>query len=51
MPASVNSVDGISPSAAADEDEDDETCGFCIFMKAGGCKTEFKVKFQLCRRH
>ncbi|CAK0780794.1 hypothetical protein CVIRNUC_005177 [Coccomyxa viridis] len=23
------------------EEEDDETCGFCIFMKAGGCKKEF----------
>ncbi|BDA43303.1 probable cytochrome c oxidase subunit 6B at C-terminar half [Coccomyxa sp. Obi] len=24
-----------------DEDDDDETCGFCRFMKAGGCKKEF----------
>ena len=28
----------------ADDDDDDETCGFCIFMKAGGCKDEFKVR-------
>ena len=27
------------------DDDDDETCGFCIFMKAGGCKDEFKVRF------
>lgn len=27
------------------EDEDDETCGFCIFMKAGGCKDEFNVRW------
>ncbi len=26
-----------------DDDDDDETCGFCRFMKAGGCKTEFTV--------
>ena len=25
------------------DDDDDETCGFCIFMKAGGCKDEFQV--------
>lgn len=37
------------PPAASDlarqeveDDEDDESCGFCIFMKAGGCKQEFK---------
>ena len=30
-------------NADADQDGDDETCGFCIFMKAGGCKDEFKV--------
>ena len=34
----------ILPTMSADEDEDDETCGFCIFMKAGGCKDEFKVR-------
>ncbi len=28
---------------AGDEDDDDETCGFCRFMKAGGCKKEFTV--------
>ena len=28
----------------ASDDEDDESCGFCIFMKAGGCKQEFKVR-------
>lgn len=26
-----------------DEDEEEETCGFCKFMKAGGCKTAFNV--------
>ena len=26
-----------------DDDDDDENCGFCIFMKAGGCKKEFTV--------
>lgn len=24
-------------------EEEEETCGFCIFMKAGGCETEFTV--------
>ena len=27
-----------------DDDDDDETCGFCRFMKAGGCKAEFTVR-------
>lgn len=26
------------------EEDDDETCGFCIFMKGGGCKSEFVVR-------
>jgi mitochondrial intermembrane space import and assembly protein 40 len=26
-----------------DDDEEDETCGFCIFMKGGGCKETFNV--------
>ncbi|KAL0053564.1 hypothetical protein WJX82_007575 [Trebouxia sp. C0006] len=37
------------PPAASDlarqeveDGEDEETCGFCIFMKAGGCKPEFR---------
>ncbi|KAL0034556.1 hypothetical protein WJX79_008188 [Trebouxia sp. C0005] len=37
------------PPAASDlarqeveDGEDEETCGFCIFMKAGGCKPEFQ---------
>eukprot|EP00884_Botryococcus_braunii_P017985 jgi/Botrbrau1/4870/Bobra.0032s0026.1 len=25
----------------AEDEEDDEQCGFCIFMKGGGCKKEF----------
>lgn len=29
--------------AAGNDDEDDETCGFCIFMKGGGCKQEFQA--------
>ena len=29
------------------DDDDDETCGFCIFMKAGGCKDEFQVRLAL----
>ncbi|GMH42982.1 hypothetical protein BSKO_10904 [Bryopsis sp. KO-2023] len=24
-----------------DEEEEEETCGFCIYMKGGGCKQEF----------
>ncbi len=39
-----------APSAATirdadpeQEEEEEETCGFCIFMKAGGCKPEFTV--------
>ncbi len=31
--------------ADADEgDEEEETCGFCIFMKGGGCKEAFTVR-------
>lgn len=29
------------PSNGAEEEE--ETCGFCIFMKGGGCKEAFEV--------
>lgn len=35
--------------AKDDDDDDDETCGFCIFMKGGGCKDVFKVGWmQFC---
>ena len=27
-----------------EEEEEEETCGFCIFMKAGGCKDAFNVR-------
>ncbi|KAK9861086.1 hypothetical protein WJX84_003553 [Apatococcus fuscideae] len=27
--------------AGQEEEEEEETCGFCIFMKGGGCKNEF----------
>ena len=33
----------VSAYTEAEEEEDDEKCGFCIFMKAGGCKKEFTV--------
>jgi hypothetical protein len=33
-------------AASEDDDDDDETCGFCIFMKGGGCKDVFKVRLQ-----
>lgn len=38
-------IDGKLGSSADSEEEedDDENCGFCIFMKAGGCKKEFTV--------
>ena len=26
-----------------EEEEEEETCGFCIFMKGGGCKDAFVV--------
>ena len=26
-----------------DVDDEDETCGFCIFMRNGGCRREFNV--------
>ena len=28
-----------------EEEEEEETCGFCIFMKGGGCKQAFTVRF------
>ena len=43
-----------------EEEEEEETCGFCIFMKGGGCKDAFEVclgtSFSqecvfVCRRH
>ena len=34
-------------AASEEDDDDDETCGFCIFMKGGGCKDVFKVCLQL----
>lgn len=42
---SVDARDGSSNSGGGEEskdgEEDEETCGFCIFMKAGGCKETF----------
>lgn len=35
-------TDTPSHGESADEDEDD-ACGFCRYMKGGGCKKEFKV--------
>ena len=32
-----------APSQSGDDDEDD-ACGFCRYMKGGGCKKEFKVR-------
>lgn len=26
-----------------EEEEEEETCGFCIFMKGGGCKEQFEA--------
>ena len=52
-PAAAASVQ--SESAAeqeADEDDDSkETCGFCRFMKGGGCRSAFIVSAKLRRRH
>lgn len=34
-------------SAEEDDDEDEEvndTCGFCIFMRGGGCRKAFNVR-------
>lgn len=43
-----------SPAAAAeeedDEDDEKETCGFCRFMKAGGCRSAFIVSRRPKRR-
>ena len=40
---------GSSAAAATEEEEDDEddskeTCGFCRFMKGGGCRVAFTVR-------
>ena len=29
------------------EEEDDDACGFCRYMKGGGCKSEFVVSARL----
>ena len=39
---------GAEHGQALEEDDDDETCGFCIFMKAGGCRDEFNVRSHSC---
>ena len=57
----MSSGDAAEPSAAAsaaprdaeaatsgEGDEEEETCGFCIFMKAGGCKDAFNVRTCCC---
>jgi intermembrane space import and assembly protein 40 len=28
-----------------EEEEEEETCGFCIYMKGGGCKDAFNVSY------
>lgn len=28
-----------------DDDDENETCGFCIFMKGGGCRQAFNVRW------
>lgn len=37
-------VAGAESGQAVEDEDDDETCGFCRFMKAGGCKDEFNVR-------
>ena len=42
-----------SSADSKEEEDDDEKCGFCIFMKAGGCKKEFTVsspQLRICKR-
>jgi hypothetical protein len=29
-----------------EDDDENETCGFCIFMKGGGCRKEFIVSLK-----
>lgn len=35
-------------SNGVEEEEEEETCGFCIFMKGGGCKDAFEVGALRC---
>jgi cytochrome c oxidase subunit 6b len=52
LPDAVASAAGATADAAADAsapatttlDEPEEECGFCVFMKGGGCKDEFEVR-------
>lgn len=37
-------AEGSSPNAVQDPGKEEETCGFCIFMKGGGCKDAFEVR-------
>ena len=37
----------ISANDDAEDDDEDETCGFCKFMKAGGCRKAFTVSLKL----
>lgn len=45
-----DSAEDLTTVEEDDEEEDDEQCGFCIFMKGGGCKKEFVVSacFNIC---
>ena len=41
--AATLQADGASNSAT-EQEEEEETCGFCIFMKAGGCRQAFVAR-------
>ena len=43
-PSKDTPYDEEDETAEGDDDEKEETCGFCIFMKGGGCKDAFNVR-------
>ncbi|KAK1266857.1 hypothetical protein QJS04_geneDACA000548 [Acorus gramineus] len=45
--SSEGAVGGAAETDGGDEEEEEEECGFCLFMKGGGCKEAF-VAWERC---
>lgn len=47
-PAGAAAAGGAAGGGGDEDEDEEETCGFCKFMKAGGCKTAFNVSPPAC---
>ena len=43
--AAAPKADAGPDDAVQEEADEEDTCGFCIFMKAGGCREAFVVRY------